>query len=193
VRQEFEIDLVADAKSGRNDAQSLEGLRAPLQEPIPLAVPAELHLRVEAECVRAAEVVDLHGMIDHQIDGHQRLDTLDVETTTCDRRTHRCQIDEQWNTGEILKEHATHDERDFCRTRGSGLPSSERFDILLTKAPAVDMTEHGFKDDAHTHGQARDASNPKRLELRERVVRGGCSGRELQSLAYVDHGSLAAL
>jgi hypothetical protein len=89
-------------------------------------------------------------MIDHQIDGHRRLYPLDVETATRDRRAHRREIDEQRDTREILQEHSPDDERHLRSTRGSRQPSRERFDVLIPNAPAVDMAEHGFKDDAHT-------------------------------------------
>ena len=71
ARQELEVHLVADAEARRDDPQAVERLRSPLEEPIALAVAAELHLHVEAERIVPAEVVDLHGVIDHQIDGNR--------------------------------------------------------------------------------------------------------------------------
>ena len=79
ARQELEVHLVADAEPRRDDPQAVKGLRSPLEEAVPLAVAVELHLRVEAERIVPAEVVDLHGVIDHEIDGNQRLHPLDVK------------------------------------------------------------------------------------------------------------------
>ena len=78
ARQELEVHLVADAEPRRDDPQAVEGLRSPLEEPIALAVAVELHLHVEAERVVPAEVVDLHRVIDHEIDGDRRLHPRDV-------------------------------------------------------------------------------------------------------------------
>src|SRR5581483_5026546 len=45
----LEVHLVADADAGRDDAERVEGLHAPLEELVALAVPLELELHVPAE------------------------------------------------------------------------------------------------------------------------------------------------
>jgi hypothetical protein len=46
VGEEFEVDLVADADAGRDDAQFVEGLLAPAEELVALAVAVEFNLHV---------------------------------------------------------------------------------------------------------------------------------------------------
>jgi hypothetical protein len=91
-------------------------------------------------------------VIDHEIDGHRRLHPLDVKTATCDRRAHRRKIDEQRDTGEILKEHPTNDERHLRGPSRRRLPADERFDVLVSNAMAVEMAKHGFEKDAKAYG-----------------------------------------
>ena len=64
---------------GGTIAQTVKRLRSPFEEAIPLAVSVELHLRVEAERIFSAEIIDLHGMIDDEIDRYQRLHPPDVK------------------------------------------------------------------------------------------------------------------
>jgi hypothetical protein len=73
AREKLEVHLVANAKARRDDSQAGKGLRAPLEESVPFMVAAELRLRVEAQRIAAPEVIDLHGVIDHEIYGDRRL------------------------------------------------------------------------------------------------------------------------
>ena len=74
----FEIHLVHDADPGRNESESLERLLAPLQELVALAVALEFHVHVQAQRFGRAEEIDLDGVIDHQIDRHQRFDDFRI-------------------------------------------------------------------------------------------------------------------
>ena len=63
----LEVDLVADAGRRRHDAEVVEGLLAPAQERVALAVALELELGVDGEGARGAEGVDLDRVVDHQV------------------------------------------------------------------------------------------------------------------------------
>jgi hypothetical protein len=76
-------------------------------------------------------------VIDHKIDGNQRPHSLDVKTSARHRRAHRGEIDEKWDSSEILQQYATDDERHLRCARGARLPLDERFDVLITNAVAV--------------------------------------------------------
>ena len=65
-REIFEIHLVHDAGVGRNDAKILKRFLAPAQERVALLIALEFEQRVDAECAVGAELIDLHGVIDHQ-------------------------------------------------------------------------------------------------------------------------------
>ena len=71
--QIFQIHLMHDAGVGGNHAEIAEGFLAPAQEGIALFVAIELHLGVESKRVTCSETVDLHGMINDEIHGHERI------------------------------------------------------------------------------------------------------------------------
>ena len=74
----FEIDLVDDADSGRDDAQAAESARAPFEELIALAVALEFDFHIEFGGVGAAGEIDLNGMVDDEVDGRDGLDGFGI-------------------------------------------------------------------------------------------------------------------
>ena len=74
AREVLEIDLVDDAGAGRHDLEVAEGALAPAQERVALAVALELELDVPAKAIRVRELVDLHRVVDHELDRDQRVD-----------------------------------------------------------------------------------------------------------------------
>ena len=74
LREVLQIHLVHDANARRYYAESFEGLLAPFQELVALAVALEFQLHVALQRIARAEEIDLHGVVHHQIDRHQRLD-----------------------------------------------------------------------------------------------------------------------
>ena len=68
----LEVDLVADAGCGRNDAEVVEGVLAPLEERVALAVALEVALGVYGKGAGVAEGIDLDRVVDHQVDVDQR-------------------------------------------------------------------------------------------------------------------------
>ena len=65
----------------------------------------------------AAEVVDLHRVIDDEIDRHARLHAPEVRAARGDRRAHRREVDEERHTGEVLKQDPPDDEGHLRRPR----------------------------------------------------------------------------
>src|SRR5581483_5427104 len=104
AREELQVHLVADAETRWHDPQAVECLRPPLEEPVALAVAAELHLHIELECLIPAEVVDLDRVIDDEVDGNQRLHSRNVMTAARHRGAHRGEIDEERYAGEVLQQ-----------------------------------------------------------------------------------------
>ena len=157
--EEFEVDLVADAESRRHDPQSVERLRPPLEELVALAIAAELHVHVELQCVRLAVMVDLHGVIDHQVDRHHRLNPLDVRATPGHRRAHRSEVDEQRHPGEILQENPPDHEGHFRRPHGAGLPARQHLHVLVANAAVVQIAQYRFEHNADADRQSRNCPN----------------------------------
>ena len=110
----FEVDLMADAGAGRHDAEIVERLLAPFQEPVALAIALVFELDVLARSAcGVAEIVDDDRMVDDQIDGHQRIDLLRIAAQRRHRVAHRGEIDHRRHAGEVLHQHARRAEGDL--------------------------------------------------------------------------------
>ncbi len=91
-----------DPGVGRHYREVVEGALAPAQERVALLVALELALGVEAESVARAEGVDLHGVVDHQLGRHERVDLGRVATHRGHRVAHRGEVHDGRHAGEVL-------------------------------------------------------------------------------------------
>ncbi len=115
ARQVLQIDLVNDAGVGRNDGEVLERRLSPAQEGVAFFVALKFQLGIELKRLRRAELIDLHGVIDHQLRGLQRIDQPGIAAQRLHGIAHGGEIDHRGHAGEILQQHAAGHERDFLR------------------------------------------------------------------------------
>jgi hypothetical protein len=59
-------------------------------------------------------MVDLHRVVDHEIDRHERIDPLGVATQSLHGIAHRGKINDRWNAGEVVHQHAGGTERNIA-------------------------------------------------------------------------------
>ncbi len=102
-----------DADSRRDELESFERLLSPFEKLVTLPVAFELHVQIELQRARRTEEIDLHGVIDHQIDRHERFNDFRIAAQPRDCAAHRGKIDNQRHTGEILQNDARDDEWNF--------------------------------------------------------------------------------
>ena len=102
-----------NAHSRRHDAEVLERPLAPLQELIPLTVALKLTLGIVEQGKGRAELIDLHRVVDDQIDGHDGVDAVGVATQPRHGRAHGGQIDDGRHAGEVLQDNPAGLERHF--------------------------------------------------------------------------------
>src|SRR5436190_24204156 len=102
-----------DADSRRNELESLESLLTPLKYLVTLAIALERHVQIELQRARRPEESDLHRVIYNQSDRHERLDNLRVASEPLHSAAHRCEIDNQRDSGEVLQNNARNDEWDL--------------------------------------------------------------------------------
>ena len=131
-------------------------------------------------------MIDLHRMIDHQIDRHQRFDTLGIAAELARRAAHRGEIGERGKAGEVLQHDARDDERNLFAARRVRLPRGELAHVLLAHALAVAVPEQRFEHDAHADRQARYLAEAGGFERGERIVLAGLAGGELELLQRVE-------
>ena len=164
-----------DAGVGRNDAEVVERVLSPPKKRVALLVARELQLGVQLERVGLSEVVHLHGVIDHELDGLQRVDAVRVAAQPRDAVAHRCQIDDRGNAREVLQQHARRGERDFLLRAALEVPPRERFDVGRLDETSVFVPEQVLQQDFHRVGQARDAGKAGFVERREAVDLNGAA------------------
>src|SRR5438094_6189230 len=99
-----------DADSRRNELESLESLLTPLEKLVTLAIALELHVQIKFQRARRTEEIDLHRVIDNQIDRHERLDDIRVTSEPLHSAAHRRMMNNQRNSGEVLQKHERNDE-----------------------------------------------------------------------------------
>jgi len=129
----------------------------------------KLHVHVELQRIGAIRVVDLDGVIDDQIDRHERLDNLRVLAEAVGGGAHGGQVDEERHAGEVLQQHARDHERDFLGALGVRRPRRQRGHVFFGDLPAIDVAKNRFEDDADGNRELGDVFKARGSELRERV------------------------
>ena len=152
LAQVLEVDLVDDAHPRRDDAEVLEGALRPAEQRVALGVALELAVDVALVGAVGAERVDLDGVVDHQVDGHQRVDLAGVAAAAGDGVAHRGQVDHGRDAGQVLHDHARGHEREVRVGRRIG-PCGEGVDVGLGDVLAVHAAEQVLEQHAHRVGQ----------------------------------------
>ncbi len=130
LAQVLEVDLVADPGRRRDDAEVVERLLAPAQEGVALAVALVVAVGVDVEGAGVAEGVDLDGVVDHEVDRHERVDLRRIGAELVHRVAHRGKVDDRRHAGEVLHEHAGGLKRDLFARLGLRVPGRDRLDVL---------------------------------------------------------------
>src|SRR5215469_5331760 len=94
----FEVYLMNNPDPRRNELESFERLLSPLEKLVALAVALELHIQVELQSARRTEEIHLHRVIDHQINGHKRLDNFRIGSEPLHSAAHGREINNQRNS-----------------------------------------------------------------------------------------------
>ena len=165
----LEVDLVDDAGARRDDPQVAErGLR-PAQELVALPVALVLAPDVEGEGSLAAPRVDLDGVVDDQVRGHERVDPGGIAAQRRHRVAHRREVDDRRHTGEVLEDDPRGHERDLRLAAAAGPPCRERGDVLLAHDPAARVSQRVLEQDLERDGSAREVDAEREPGRRERL------------------------
>ena len=168
----------------RHRAEIAERRLAPLEELIPLAVALEFELGVEQQRGFRAVLVDLHRVIDDEIDRLERVDLRGITAEGDHGVAHGGQIDHAGHAGEILEEHTRRTERDFLVDRGLHVPVCERFDVGLLDEGIVFAAQEIFEQDAQREGQRPGRTSGEGVESGEPVV-------GVRAVAHLQRGTAA--
>jgi hypothetical protein len=192
AREILEVHLVDDAGVRRDDAEVGEGVLPPAEKRVALLVARELQLGVQLESVGLAEVVDLHRVIDHQLDRLQRVDLVRIAAEPRDAVAHGREVHNRRNAREVLQQHACRRERNLALHRALDVPPGQRFDVGGLHEAAVLVAEEVLEQDFQGKRQPGDLGEPRALERweAEHLV-GTAAHREGGAGAEAVHGGHA--
>ena len=174
-----------DADAGRHDFKGIKGLLAPFQELVAFLVALKLQREVLIQRLLRAGEIDLHRVVHHEIDRHQRLDHLRILAELLHLRAHGGQIDEKRHAREVLQHDAGDGERDFILARRFRVPVREVLHIGFGDLLAVQIAQQRLQHDADRNRQLRDVADARSFEGREGVKLAGgavASGEGLRGI-----------
>ena len=156
AREVLEVHLVADARVRGHDREVVERLLAPAQERVALAVAFELALGVEREGVTGGELIDLHGVVDHELGRLQRVDARGIAAEVAHRVAHRGEVDDRGHAGEVLEQHPRGRVGDLAARLVGRDPFRQRLDVgRLDRAPVL-VSEEVLEEDLERERQTRN-------------------------------------
>ena len=156
AREVLDVDLMDDAGVGRHRAVAVQRALSPLEEAVALDVAFELELGVAFEGVGGAERVDLHRVVDDDLDRLQRVDLRGLAAEIGHRVAHRRQIDHARDAGEVLQEHAGRPVGDLLVLGRARLPAGQGRHVVCGDRPAVLEPEQVLEQDLERKRQGRE-------------------------------------
>ena len=167
AREVLQVDLVDDPRVGRHDGEVVERVLAPAQEGVTLLVALELALGVGGERAARAVRVDLHGVVDDELRGNERVDHRRVAAHGGHRVAHRREVDDGRHAREVLHDDARRRERDLLRRLRRRVPRGERLDVRRGDRAVALRTQEVLEQDLQRERQPCDVE--RRLQGVERV------------------------
>jgi hypothetical protein len=153
----FQVNLMADTRSGRNGQEVLKGRLSPLEEFESFVVSFEFDFFVSFSGISSLGNIDLNGVINDQIDGDQGVDLLGITTKASHSVSHGSQIDNTGDTGEILQEDTSGLERNFDGFAAGLGPVKNLFNISGFNVEFVAVSESAFQKDSDGEGEFLDS------------------------------------
>ncbi len=153
----FKVHLMANARSGGNNAEIVERVLTPFEEGIALHIALIFAVHIHLEGAWIAEFVNHDRVVNHQINRVERVNLLGIATKRHQRIAHRGQIDHGGNACEILKQNARRAIGDLARVIAALLcPFRERLDVIDRNGLAIFEAKHVLKNNFQRGGQARE-------------------------------------
>ena len=173
----------------RHDAEVLKRILTPAQERVALLVPGELERCVQVGGVSLDEMIDLHRVIDDELDRLQRVDPARVTAEADNAVAHGGQVDHGRHAGEVLQQDARRREGDLFLILAGDIPPGEHANILRIDESRVLAAQQILEQDLQRKRQARQpwvclleggqavelerlSTDPQRLARAERIQGG---------------------
>ena len=114
-------------------------------------------------------LVDLHRVIDDEVDRLQRVDPLRIAAERRDRVAHRGEVDHGRHAGEVLQQHARGAERDLLLAAAAHVPLGQRDDVVALHEGVVFVAQEILEQDLEAERQATGAAARRFLDGGEAV------------------------
>ena len=138
---------------GGTTRKFLKRVLSPAQEDVALLVALELELGVDQERRGRAVLVDLHRVVDDEIDGLERVDALRIAAERLDGVAHGGEIDDRGNAGEVLQQHAARAEGDLLLVLAGHVPLGHRVDVGLLHEGVVFVPQQILEENLEAEGK----------------------------------------
>ena len=180
LRELLDVQLMADARSRRDDAHVLERLLRPLQEVIALAVALELQLHVLLHGARAARHIGDDRVVDDQVAGNLRVDLRRVAAQVRTSFAHHGEVHEHRHAREVLEQHARGAELDLAAHLACATSLNHAFGQIGSRLRALGVAQHVFEQHLQRIRKLLGALNLlKRIIGVSRIAHGKGSGELL--------------
>ena len=166
ARQVLDVHLMADSGVRRHHLEIAERVLSPAQELVALDIALKFKLGVHAESIHVAEAIHLHGVVDDQFGGEERIDALCVAAQFLHGFAHGGQIHNGRDAGEVLQQHARRHKRSFFLRR-AWLPIRQGADILGMHETAVFHAQKIFEQNSQGEGKIAKRTEPLLFQLFE--------------------------
>ena len=150
--------------SGGTTLKFWKAVLAPAQKLVTLHVALKFHLGIEGKRHVGAELVDLHGMVDHQFGGQQGIDLFCVAAHFRDGVAHRREVRHGRHAGEVLQQHSRGHKRDLRALLGHRLPFRQRLDVLGLHESAVLLAQQVLEQNANRKRKLGHVADSPALE-----------------------------
>ena len=156
AREVLDVDLVDDAGARRDDLEVVERALAPAQELVALAVALVLDLDVALERLGRAEDIGDDRVVDDHLSRGEGVDLGRVAAELDHRLTHRGEVDDARDAGEVLHDHAGGRELDLLRGLRLRVPRTDRADVVGGDVRAVLGAQQRLQEDLEAERERRD-------------------------------------
>ncbi len=171
LRQVLEVDLMDDAHPRGHDTEVAKCLLRPSKQRVALSVALVLTHDVAFIRLAIPEGVHLDGVVDHEIDRHERVDPHRITAGSGDGRAHRGQVDDRRNAREVLEEHPCRHEGTLAIGGGdAAVPARDRLDIAFAHRRSGRVANAVLEQDLERDGQPGHIADASFGERREAMV-----------------------
>ncbi len=137
----------------------LESVLGPAEQAVTLAVALELALNVQAVGLGIARVIDLHGVVDHQVGGHHRVDACRISTQGLDAVPHGREVHYSRYAREVLQDHSCRHEGQIGAGVGRA-PGGYGLYVFLRYVVASRMAQDVLEQNPNRKGQSVEFHDP---------------------------------